>query len=345
MVMDRVGQWLGKSAALGSQSAKPASVPGPHRSTPKDNEVSALDDAEIAMLSASLVMADGAAKSQRLSTGNLLCLQPDASYVVRNPQGDIVKSCDVLGFKRDYYLDAATGVLSVKRFGIWSNPVDANLDQTTGSFCFRNGNTRIAEGLDGIHTQTNLITGDEIHTNHKAKWELVVLANGETWQRETNDVKETFAMWKHGKITFHSETYFESARTEALTPSGRQALICVSRLERSMECGDLVREKFTFKNTLNNRKDVALTLHFGSCVLMVKHVASILTVFSDGRPHQTTYSLSVPTSLRVDIGPLKGTIQNVVELVSTTGLECVHTRVTLADGTDLPLDAPSQSIG
>lgn len=252
---------------------------------------------------------------------------PKAADVRRNPNGSeiyldrhgvIVATLDVLGELREYQFEQRSGRLMVKRFGLWTKPEEARVD-SEGDLYFRRGDMEILERLDGVHIQANKKTGVTIKNDNKNKTEIIELANGEVWKRKTTEQLEEFWIWKGEQPSFKSETYFNAVRHQARTPSGLQALSYVSRHEESWERGQVVREKFTFNNELNNERHVAVALQLGGGMLMLRNVISVTTFFNTETASETIYKLSAPTTLKVDIPIMKATLDNISEVRSVTG--------------------------
>ena len=242
----------------------------------------------------------GEAHVQNLKNGNRMEMMPDGSTITRSEQGEIIRTCDVMKGKREYTRETETGDLLVKRFGVWSKPTNARLGDN-GTLYFSRDGVEIEERLNGLHIHTNILTGVQIQTHHHNQFELVKLSNGEIWKRSTTREKETFVMWKNGKLTFKSETYFAPTRAQGDTPSGPQTLLSVSRWEQSWKNGQLTREKFTFSNPITQQKEVNLAVQLGTGMLSLKQVSQVITIFEDGKPKETTYDLKVPAKLRIDI--------------------------------------------
>lgn len=252
---------------------------------------------------------------------------PKAADIRRNPNGSeiyldrtgiIVATLDILGELREYQFEPRTGRLMVKRFGLWTKPDEARVDGE-GNLYFRRGDLEILERLDGVHIQANKKTGVTIKNDNKNKVEVIELANGEVWKRQTTDQLEEFWIWKGELPKFKSETYFQAVRHQARTPTGLQALSYVSRHEESWEQGRVVREKFTFNNELNNERHVAVALQLGSGMLMLRNVVSVITLFNSETAYETEYKLSAPTTLKVDMPIMKATLDNITEVKSLIG--------------------------
>jgi hypothetical protein len=257
----------------------------------------------------------GEAHVQNLKNGAKLEMMPDGSSITRNEQGQIIRTCDALRCKREYAVDEQSGELLVKRFGVWSKPENAHL-QNDGTLFFTRGEVLIEERLNGLHVHTNKVTGVCIQTHHHNNFELIKLANGEIWKRETQRDKEVFVMWNKGKLTFKSETYFTPLRMQADTPSGPQQMLSVTRREQSWENGVVTREKYTFTNHTSQQKDVNLAVHMGTGMLILKQVTEVLTLFKDGKPSETSYELKTPAKLRIDIPNKRCQLSDVMKVRS-----------------------------
>jgi hypothetical protein len=201
----------------------------------------------------------------------------------------------------------------VRRFGLWTKPEQARVDEA-GNLYFRRNEMEILERLDGVHIQANKSTGVTIKTDQRNKIELIEMANGEVWKRQTTEEVEQFWIWKNQQPSFRSETYFQSRRHTARTPSGMQALSYVSRHEESWERGQVSREKFSFHNDVSDERHVAVALQIGRGMLMLRNVASVTTMFGEGQPTVTTYKLSQATNLKIDIPAMKATFDQVNEV-------------------------------
>lgn len=255
---------------------------------------------------------------QRLRNGTEMSINPDGSFVVRDQDGLIVKTCDVMKVKREFSRDPNTGELMVLRFGMWTKPTAARLDDS-GNFFWNNHDVEVEERLNGLHVQINRHTGVMIQTHQKNQLEIVKMANGEVWRRETTREKETFTMWQHGKLTFKSQTMFVPERNTINTPNGSQSLANVSRLEQSWHDGMLTREKCTFRNPSGADKTVNVTIQLNGGILMLKQVESTVSAFIDGRPSETTYHLQQPINLKVDIPGTKATLNAIVRVRNFDG--------------------------
>ena len=240
---------------------------------------------------------------------------PDGSEVAFDERGLIVATTDVLGERREYAFDERSGKLMVKRFGLWTTPEEARIDEQGGLY-FRRGGMEILERLDGVHIQANKQTGVTIKNDQRNKIEVIEQANGEVWKRETTDHVEHFWIWKDQVPRFKSDTFFKPQRVSARTPSGEQALSYVSRYEQSWERGILSREKYAFNNDINNERHVPVALNLGSGMLMMRNVVNVVTNWLNEAPVETVYMLSAPTTLKIDIPTLKVTFDAVKEVHS-----------------------------
>lgn len=239
----------------------------------------------------------------------------DGSEIGFDAAGNIVATTDALGEKREFQLEARSGRLMVRRFGIWSKPEQARLDEH-GNLYFRRGDTEILERVDGVHIQANRTTGVTIKNDQKNRIEVIQLANGEVWKRHTTGDIESFWIWKNEQLNFMSETFFKPTRQNARTPSGFQPLSYVSRREESYERGSIVREKFCFHNEINQERHASIALQLGRGMLMVRDVAAVVTVFKDEKPIETRYQLDHSTTLRVDLPMWKAVVEDLVEIRS-----------------------------
>jgi hypothetical protein len=226
---------------------------------------------------------------------------PLNAWILRNSNGEIVQTCDALGFKRDFAREKISRRLMVRRLGAWSKPDGASLDQA-GTLCYRRGDVEIQEKLNGVHLHINQKTGVMIQTDHVNRCEIMRQSNGELWKRESDELRELFEIWMNRKLSFRSQTYFTAVRCEAATPSGVQPLSYVVRLEESWSNGVLTRVKYSFRNPVNGERDVTLTVPVNGKLMTLKNVAAVVTTYVDGAPDQTVYELSSGTNLRVDIG-------------------------------------------
>jgi hypothetical protein len=306
---------LFRSAPNASAPSALHALPGatPQRKTIILNSlVDRADEPNIIVLG-STGMGRGEAHVQTLKGGGKMEVLSDGSTITRNEAGEIVRTTDAVKCKREYAREEGTGELLVKRFGVWSKPQDARLGDN-GTLYFTRDNVDVEERVNGLHIHTNKHTGVSIQTHHHNNFELVKLANGEIWKRETRREKEVFSMWNHGKLTFKSETYFSPIRTQADTPSGPQSLVNVSRCEQSWENGMLTRVKYTFTNATNGNKDVNLGVQLGTGMLSLKAVTQVLTKFVEGLPTETTYDLKTPAKLRVDIPNKRCQLSDIVRV-------------------------------
>lgn len=241
---------------------------------------------------------------------------PDGSEVAFDAHGMIVATTDVLGERREFAFDERTGKLMVKRFGLWTTPEQARIDDQGGLY-FRRGELEILERLDGVHIQANKQTGVTIKNDQRNKIEVIEQANGEVWKRETTEHVEHFWIWKNQVPRFKSDTFFRPQRVSARTPSGEQALSYVSRYEQSWERGVLSREKYAFNNDINNERHVPVALSLGSGgMLMMRNVVNVVTNWLEDQPVETIYVLSQPTTLKIDNSALKVSFDAIKEVRS-----------------------------
>jgi hypothetical protein len=273
-----------------------------------------IKEREIVILGSSGVKKDQAVK-QELKNGNTMIMNADGSSLVRNAAGQIIKTCDVMRITREYKYDEESGALMVKRFGLWTVPDDARLDEA-GTLFFTRDKVEIEERLSGLHIQTNTEKGITIQTHHHNNFELVKLANGEIWKRETSTDKETFVIWKHGKLSFRSETYFEAVSAIAQTPNGNEPLVNVSRMEQSWSHGVLSREKFTFKNKIHGTRQINIRIQLGTGSLSLRNVSSLTTTFEDGETKESTFELAEPATIKVDIPGSDRALEQIVRIRS-----------------------------
>ena len=240
-------------------------------------------------------------------------LQNGAS-ITRNANNEIIRTVDALGVKREYSREWMTGRLMLQRFGNWTKLIGAQLEED-GTLIYKNGDVEIEERLDGIHIHINQKSGVSIQTDHVTGVEVVRQPQGEVWRRERSEDTEIFEIYVKGKLSFRTQTLVHPIREQAKTPFGAQALVNVSRREQSCENGQMVREKFSFTNPINQQRDIMLTIQCAQAILILKKVLSITTVFVDLQPTRTTYQLAVPTSVRFEIAGQKHQFADVVEVM------------------------------
>ena len=121
-------------------------------------------------------------------------------------------------------------------------------------------------------------------------------------------------MWMHGNLSFRTETFFQPGRHDAQTPAGSQPLVYVARQEQSWSNGMLAREKFTFKNPINEQKEITLSVSLPDSILMLKNVVSMLTQFVGGKPADTVFELKHPAKVRFDANGIRQEIADVVRV-------------------------------
>jgi hypothetical protein len=257
----------------------------------------------------------------------------DGSEISYAANGMIVATTDVLGERREFALDEKSAKLMVKRFGLWTTPEQARIDEF-GALYFRRGDLEILERLDGVHIQANKQKGVTIKNDQKNKIEVIEQANGEVWKRETTDVVEHFWIWKDEVPRFKSDTYFKPARLTANTPGGHQALSYVSRFEQSWERGLLVREKYSFHNDMNDERHVAVALTLNNGMLMLRNVVTVTTTFMGETPMETLYTLSAITNLKIDLPTMKATFDSIKEVRSVLNNQGLCATFRKSDGTE-----------
>lgn len=258
---------------------------------------------------------------------------PDGSEIAVDERGMVVATTDVLGEKREFTFDEKSGKLMVKRFGLWTTPEQARIDENGGLY-FRRGDVEVLERLDGVHIQANKNKGVTIKNDQRNKIEVIEQANGEVWKRETKDDVEHFWIWKDSTPRFKSDTYFKPVRITANTPSGPQALSYVYRYEQSWERGVVAREKFSFNNDINNERHVAVALSLGSGMLMLRNVVNVTTNFLEERPVETIYMLSQITNLKIDLPIMKATFDSIKEVRSVLNNQGLCAILRKTDGTE-----------
>jgi hypothetical protein len=258
---------------------------------------------------------------------------PDGSELAFDERGMIVATTDVLGERREYAVDQRSGKLMVKRFGLWTTPEQARIDEQGGLY-FRRGELEVLERLDGVHIQANKQKGVTIKNDQKNKIEVIEQANGEVWKRETTDTVEHFWIWKDSVPRFKSDTYFKPIRLTASTPSGHQALSYVSRYEQSWERGVLAREKYSFHNDVNDERHVAVALQLNNGMLMLRNVVNVVTTLAGERPIETLYTLSTITNLKLDLPTMKATFDGIKEVRSVQTNQGLCATFRKSDGTE-----------
>ncbi len=258
---------------------------------------------------------------------------PDGSEILFDSRGAIQATVDVLGERREFAVEPKSGRLMVRRFGLWTKPEQARIDEN-GSLYFRRGAVEILERLDGVHIQANKTEGLSIRNDQKNRTEVIEMANGEVWQRQITDEQEEFCIWRNGSPSFKSETYFKPARYSARTPSGIQALSYVSRHEESWERGEIAREKFSFNNDTSSERHVAVALQLGRGMLMLRNVTTVTTLFAAGAPSETTYVLIQPTTLKIDIPIMKASFDKVTQIRSLQSTAGASISFGKADGSE-----------
>jgi hypothetical protein len=258
---------------------------------------------------------------------------PDGSEIAYDERGMIVATIDTMGEKREFAVDDKTGKLMVKRFGLWTTPEQARIDEA-GALYFRRGEMEVLERLDGVHIQANKSKGVTIKNDQKNKIEVIEQANGEVWKRETTNDVEHFWIWKDSTPRFKSDTYFKPVRITANTPSGPQALSYVYRYEQSWERGLVSREKFSFNNEQNNERHVAVALQLGSGMLMLRNVVTVTTFFVQEKPAETIYTLSQFTNLKIDLPIMKATFDSIKEVRSVLTNQGLCATFRKPDGTE-----------
>jgi hypothetical protein len=226
---------------------------------------------------------------------------PGGAWVVRNNTGEIIRSSDALGVVREFGKEAITGKMLVRKHGIWTK-MDGGCLDSSGTLFYRRGDVEIQERLSGVHVHINKKTGVMIQTDHVNHSEIMKQANGEVWKREVDEVRELFEMWMDGKLSFRTITYFNPTRCEIATPSGKQPLVYVCRREQSWSNGQISREKCTFRNPLNQHREVTLTVPMNGKLMTLKNVMAVITSYVAGTPNETSYELNGGTNLRVDLG-------------------------------------------
>ena len=81
-------------------------------------------------------------------------------------------------------------------------------------------------------------------------------------------------------------------RVDAITAGGVQPLVYVCRVEQSWENGLLAREKFTFRNPIDNQREVTLTIPVAGTLTPLRKVYAVLTTLSAGAPPMKTFTRS-----------------------------------------------------
>lgn len=260
---------------------------------------------------------------QKLKNGTDMNLYGDGSFVVKNAEGVIIKTCDVMRVKREFAKDPETGKLMVKRFGLWTKFEKAYIDDH-GNLFWSNGEVSAEERLNGLHVQRNDVTGVMIQTHHKAQLEIIKTASGEVWRRQVTKDKETFAMWNHGKLSFKSETLFTPERHHIDTPNGIQLLHNVSRIEQSWSRGVRTREKYTFRNPISMDKSISMIVSLNTGSLNLKYVEDIVTTFEDSAPTESIYRLRSAMNIKIDIPGSKAVLEDIVRVRSFVTDNAMH---------------------
>jgi hypothetical protein len=292
--LDKAHRLSADSQAICSRSInlgmEPTTLPAHHRQAPLQNK-----------------------PDKPIGDGNTMQANDDGSYIVVDSQGNIVRTFDVLGVKREFARDKYTGKLMVKRFGTWSKP-QAALLEPDGTLSYSADGVDVVERLNGVHMHRQHDSNVTIITDHPNKVEIVKNPNGEITKRTTTQTGETFGIWRDAQLRFLSETFYEPRRHEALTPNGPQPLVYVSRAERRILRPDVMQEKFFFRNPLKNERHVTLSLQFATGLLMLKGVVSVASIIHADVASEATFELKQAVTLRADLPGYKGSIENVMQV-------------------------------
>lgn len=226
---------------------------------------------------------------------------PNGCFISRTSKGEIVRTRDALGVVREFGREQFTNRLMMRSFGSWVKPEGGCLD-SAGTLFYTRNNVEIQERLDGVHIHTNRQTGVQIQTDHVNHSEVIRQANGEIWKREVSEESETFEIWSGGALSFRSQSFVkaEGLRMEAATASGQQALSHVAHQEQSFEQGRLTKEKFTFKNPLDDARAVPILIKTREGLLPLRKITAVTTMFQYGVPVRTEFQTTTDTMVVVD---------------------------------------------
>lgn len=238
----------------------------------------------------------GAVATWTTRTGQSTTAFSDGSCIVKNAEGQIVKTSDVQKVIREFRRDQETAQLWVRKFGIWS-PVTNGRLESDGTFVYRNNDNEIHEHLDGSILTICYKTGGAIELHVKDGLEIVSHRSGEVWARRFCEGVEELVTVKNGVIRSRAETYSEPCGISAHTPAGIQMLVAVRRHERHYEGGELVREIFGLAGANKRTKGIAQNIEVSDESLVVAQVSQVETLYKEGKPFDTIYKVSEPVTI------------------------------------------------
>lgn len=322
-IFDRFSHSVGKQPGekKSATAAKPNQSPGKRHcdkgeslpATPTSKLISFGMEAQPVGIGASSSNYSHTAAVRPVGDGTMMHVNEDGSYLVVDANGVIIRTCDVLGVKREFSVDKFSGQLMIKRFGAWTKPASAKVE-TDGTFAYTQDDIDVVEQLNGVHMQNNRDTGTTIITNHPEQVEIVRNPNGEITKRQATKDGENFSIWSQQSLTFFSETFYQPRRHEAITPNGGQPLVYVSRAERRLISEGLMHEKFFFRNPNNNDRSVTLSVQLSTGLLMLKGIVSVTTVIRAHSPVETIFEFKHPCNLRVVLSDQRGVLEQIVQL-------------------------------
>jgi hypothetical protein len=127
-------------------------------------------------------------------------------------------------------------------------------------------------------------------------------AGGEVWKRYATKQSEIFEIWTKNTLSFQRECFNtpESVRIHAKTATGEQPLNFVDTREQSFHQGEVLREKFTFKNPLAGQDWVALLVQTRDGLIPLRNVTIVTTSFQSTRAVATFFETGEGTIIQID---------------------------------------------
>ncbi len=222
----------------------------------------------------------------------------DRSYLLRDSEGRIVKTADVLRRVKEYKVDE-NGKLLVKKFGIWSELAHATLKED-GTLIWRNADGETHECLDGTQIYISFKKSTLVAHNESTGEDVSITSKNEIRHRFMAEGVDQFRLYRDGLLVTETETYESPISGKVKTMAEMQSLEAVSRVERQFENDKIALESYFFLDEQSGNRAVRMCLNLPTGELHLSKVSRLDNVYRDGQLAETIYELSDPVSVSRD---------------------------------------------
>ncbi|MBX9724382.1 MAG: hypothetical protein K2X81_23435, partial [Candidatus Obscuribacterales bacterium] len=222
----------------------------------------------------------------------------DRSYLLRDSEGKIVKTSDVLRRVKEYRTDE-NGKLLVKKFGIWSELAQATLKED-GTLIWRNADGETHECLNGTQIYISFKKNCLVAHNEFTGEDVSITSKNEIRHRFLTEGVEQFRLYRDALLITETESFESPISGDVKTMAEVQKLDSVSRIERQFENDKIASESYFFLDEQSGSRAVRLCLNLPTGELHLSKVSRLDNVYRDGQLAETIYELSDPVSVSRD---------------------------------------------